>query len=72
MREWGLNVGGMPGTASIGSGAGALSGRTKSYYEAVRSLNDATAARQPFQAIPAFAATAAQDPDGTYLLCLWD
>ena len=58
----------MPGPGGIAMGAGALSGRVKSYYEAVRSLNDATAARQPFQAIPAFAAAAAADPDGALLL----
>ncbi|KAK9915316.1 hypothetical protein WJX75_007541 [Coccomyxa subellipsoidea] len=71
-----LLPGGMPGTCSIGNGAGTLSGRMKSYYETVRSLNDATAARQPFQAIPSFAAAAAQDPDDgerrSTMRMLWD
>lgn len=39
-------------------------GRVKGYFEVVRSLNDALAARQPFQAISNFAAAAVKDPDG--------
>ena len=69
-QSW--HAGGMPGTSSIANRAGTLSGRMKSYYETVRSLNDATAARQPFQAIPSFAAAAAQDPDGVLLLTQLD
>ncbi len=64
----GWNAGGMLGASSIPNGAGTLSGRMKSYHEIVRSLNNATAARQPFQAIPSFAAAAAKDPDGMPLI----
>ena len=56
-------------SASSGAGMAGLSGRMKSYAEAVRDLNDAVAARQPFPAVERFAAAAAADPDGERRCC---
>ncbi len=69
-----LVAGGMPalpsGSGSVGGGIAGLVGRMRSYAEAVRDLNDAVNAGQPFQAVSRFAAAAAADPDGAFCLLI--
>ena len=68
---WGAPAGGVPSvpssSASPGGGMAGLAGRMRSYVEAVRNLNDANLARQPFNAVSRFGAAAAVDPDGAHL-----
>lgn len=60
----------MPSSGNgAGGGIAGLAGRMRSYAEAVRDLNDALNAEQPFQAVSRFAAAAAADPDGAFLPC---